>query len=99
MSVEEHPAPARLDLLIAPMGEPAVRQTTVLARELRGSGRSVELAEGRLKRVMELADKLGARFTLIVGENEIAAGRYTLKNMATGEQRSVTREEIAASLN
>ena len=36
---------------------------------------------------MELANKLGARFTLIVGDDEIAAGRYALKNMATGEQQ------------
>ena len=38
---------------------------------------------------MELANKLGARFTLIVGDNEMAAGRYALKNMATGEQESL----------
>jgi len=57
-----------------------------------------ELAEGKLKRVMELANKLGARFTLIVGENEMAAGRYALKDMSTGEQKSLTRDEIAAKL-
>jgi histidyl-tRNA synthetase len=51
-----------------------------------------------LKRAMELANKLGARYTLIVGENEIAAGRYALKNMASGEQVDVAREEIAQRL-
>ena len=35
---------------------------------------------------MELANKTGARFALIVGDNEIAAGTYALKNMASGEQ-------------
>ena len=45
---------------------------------------------------MELANKLGARFALIVGDDEMAAGRYSLKNMSTGEQESLTREEIAA---
>ena len=58
----------------------------------------MELAEGKLKRAMELANKLGARFTLIVGDNEIAAGRYALKNMSTGEQEKLTRDEIAAQL-
>ena len=58
-----------------------------MARDFRRAGLSVELVEGKLKRAMELANKLGARFTLIVGENEMAAGRYALKNMATGEQR------------
>ena len=70
----------------------------VLAHELRRSGLSVELVEAKLKRAMELANKLGARFVLIVGENELAAGRYTFKNMVSGEQENLTREEIAARL-
>jgi histidyl-tRNA synthetase len=69
-----------------------------MAREYRRLGLSVELAEGKLKRLMELANKLGARFVLIVGEDEMAAGRYSLKNMSTGEQESLTREDIAARL-
>ena len=98
MSVEGAHSPAPLDLFIAPLGEPAVRHAAVIARDLRSGGLSVELVEGKLKRAMELADKLGARFTLIVGENEMAVGRYALKNMATGEQQNLTREEIAARL-
>jgi histidyl-tRNA synthetase len=58
----------------------------------------VELSEGKLKRGMELANKLGARFTLIVGDNELAAGRFTLKDMSSGEQESLTPDEIAARL-
>jgi histidyl-tRNA synthetase len=84
-----------LDLLIAPLGEPAMRQAALMAREYRRSGLSVELAEGKLKRLMEVANKLGARFVLIVGEDEMAAGRYALKNMSTGEQESLARDEIA----
>ena len=98
MSVEGSQQPGGLELLIAPLGEPAVRHAAVLARELRRAAFSVELAEGRLKRVMELADKLGARFTLIVGEDELAAGRYKLKNMSTGAQQDLTRDELAATL-
>jgi histidyl-tRNA synthetase len=99
MSVEETQAPVPLTVLIAPLGEAALRQSLVMARGLRRAGISVELAEGKLKRVMELADKLGARFTLIVGENEMAAGRFKLKDMATGHQRDLTYEEITAALN
>jgi histidyl-tRNA synthetase len=98
MSVEEGQA-ATLDVFIAALGGPALRHAAVMARDLRKSGRSVELVEGKLKRIMEQADKLGARFALIVGDNEMAAGRYALKNMATGEQRSLTLDEIAAALN
>ena len=74
----------------------ALSHCALLARELRRGGVKVELAfEGKLKRVLELANKLGARHTLIVGDNEIQAGAYQLKNMASGEQETVTREQLA----
>jgi histidyl-tRNA synthetase len=98
MSVEEAHSPAALDLFIAPLGEAAVRHAAVLARDFRGAGFSVELAEGKIKRLMELADKSGARYALIVGDNEIASGRYAWKNMSTGDQQNLTRDEIAAAL-
>jgi len=98
MSVEENaPLPA-LDLVIAPLGDPAVRHAAILARDLRRHGASVEIVEGKLKRAMELANKFAARFTLIVGENEMAAGSYALKDMSTGEQANVSRDEVAARL-
>jgi histidyl-tRNA synthetase len=98
MSVEAGAGPAPLDLFIAPLGEPALRHAAVMARDFRAAGVSVELAEGKLKRSMELANKLGARFVLIIGENEMSAGRYALKDMLTGEQENLTRDEIAARL-
>jgi histidyl-tRNA synthetase len=98
MSVEDTERPAALDLFIAPLGEPALRHAAVLARGFRRDGFSVELVEGKLKRAMELANKAGARFALIVGENEMAEGRYAFKDMSTGEQHSLTSDEIAAKL-
>jgi histidyl-tRNA synthetase len=98
MSVEGgHPA-ERLELCIASLGQPAVRHAAVIARDLRRSGHSVEMVEGKLKRGLDLANKMGARFALIVGENEITAGRYVFKDMASGEQENLTQEEIAARL-
>jgi histidyl-tRNA synthetase len=96
MSVEGEQAAPALDLLIAPLGDAATHRAAVMARDLRRGGLSVELVEGKLKRAMELANKVSARFALIVGDNELAAGRYALKNMTTGEQRDVTVDEIAA---
>ncbi len=99
MTVEERLNSQPLDLFVAALGEPAMQQAGLLARDLRQSGHSVEVvADAKLKRAMELANKLGARYTLIVGENEIAAGRYALKNMASGQQEEVAREEIAQRL-
>jgi histidyl-tRNA synthetase len=99
MSVEPDEYAATLDLYIAPLGGAALRHAGVLARDLRGAGISVELAaEGKLKRAMELANKLGARYTLILGDNEIAAGNYALKHMQSGEQHNVSRDELRAKL-
>ncbi len=98
MSVEGAHTASPLDLFIAPLGEAALRHAAVMARDFRRAGISVELAEGKLKRVMELADKLGARFTLIIGDIEIADGRYKLKHMVSGEQQNLTKDEIAAKL-
>src|SRR5512141_229943 len=55
MTVEESRRPAQLDVCIAPMGEEALRHAAVLARDLRSCGLSVEVAEGKLKRALELA--------------------------------------------
>jgi histidyl-tRNA synthetase len=91
---------AALDVYVAPLGEAALRHAGELARELRRNGVSVDvMAGGKLKRAMELANKLGARFALIVGDDEIAAGEYSLKDMASGEQRHVRREDLVRSVS
>jgi histidyl-tRNA synthetase len=84
-----------LDLYIAPMGDPALRRCAVLAREIRNLDVSVEVGtERKLKRMLEIADKLAARYTLIVGDNEILTQSYTLKDMASGAQVTLTRQEL-----
>jgi histidyl-tRNA synthetase len=84
-----------LDVFVAPLGEQALRHAGELARELRRAGTSVEVAANvKLKRAMELANKLGARYALILGDDEIAAGEYTLKHMESGEQNRVGRGEL-----
>jgi histidyl-tRNA synthetase len=100
MTVEDAVKGSPLDLFIASLGEQAIHQAGLLAREIRQSGYSVEVApDGKLKRSMELANKMGARYTLIVGDNEIASGRYALKNMSSGEQEQVARTDIAPRLH
>lgn len=88
-----------LDVFMAPLGDAALRHAGELARELRRNGLSVEvLDKGKLKRAMELANKLGARYALILGDDEIAAGEYSLKDMKSGEQRRVTRDGLVEAL-
>ncbi|HEX2598316.1 MAG TPA: histidine--tRNA ligase [Terriglobales bacterium] len=85
------------DVYIAPLGERMNRESARLARELRRDDIVVELGDEtfRLKKSFEAATKLGAKFTLIVGENELIAESFGLKNLATGEQVSVPRAELA----
>ena len=95
MSVGDQHAATGPDLFIAPLGEAALRHAGILARDLRRNGRNVEVgSDAKLKKAMEIANKLGARQVLIIGDDEILSGAYTLKNMSTGDQRKVTKSEI-----
>ena len=99
MTVDQTTGPA-LDIFLAPLGDAALRHAGTLARDLRRSGTSVEVFPGgKLKRAMELANKLAARYTLILGDDEIAAGQYSLKDMLSGTQFRVTREELFQKLS
>jgi histidyl-tRNA synthetase len=88
------------DVYIAPLGAGMDREAARLARELRRHDVVVELGDEtfRLKKSFETASKLGARFTLIVGENEVKADAFALKNLESGEQVSVPRRELAAKV-
>jgi histidyl-tRNA synthetase len=98
MSVGESAEPV-VDVYLAPMGDAAEKLAGTLAAELRAQGISVERSVDRkLKRALEVANKMGARFALIVGDNEIADGKYLLKDMASGEQESLARDELAARI-
>jgi histidyl-tRNA synthetase len=96
MSVEEQFAGGdAVELYVAPMGEAAFRHASLIARDLRRKGTSVEMAPaGKLKKLMETANRTGARWTLLVGDDEIASGAYSLKNMKTGEQEKLSREQL-----
>jgi histidyl-tRNA synthetase len=76
------------------------RHALKLARELRDSGLVVDVGdEGfRLKKSFEAAEKMSARYVVIVGENEIAAGAFAVKDIKKGEQATVNRAELASSL-
>jgi histidyl-tRNA synthetase len=96
MSVEDaHPDAYRpvVDVFIAPLGDTAELHAGSLAAELRAAGLAVERSVDRkLKRALEVANKIGARYALILGDNEIAAGTYLLKDMASGEQEALTKD-------
>ena len=95
---ESAPAVAQKpDVYIAALGPGMNVEAAKLARQLRSEDLVVELGDEsfRLKKSWDAAAKLSARYVLICGENEVKAGKLTLKNQETGEQVSVAREAIA----
>jgi histidyl-tRNA synthetase len=99
MAVEEQQETRGVDVFIASMGPVALSHAGVLARDLRRCGVSVEVsADAKLKRALDVANKTNARHTLIIGDDEIAAGEYSLKDMRTGEQKRVTRQALFQQL-
>ena len=99
MAVEEQQQAAGVDVFIAALGEAAVSHAGVLARDLRRNGFSVEVAaDAKLKRALDLANKTNARRTLIIGDDEINAGEYSLKDMISGAQERVTRAALLKQL-
>jgi len=88
------------DVYVAPLGSGMDREAARLARELRRHDIIVELGDEtfRLKKSLETASKIGARFALIVGENEVKADSFALKNLETAEQVSVPRSELAPKI-
>lgn len=88
------------EVYIAPLGAGMDREAARLARELRRHDVVAELGDEtfRLKKSFEIASKVGARYILIVGENEVKAGAFALKNLESGEQVSVPRGELAQKI-
>ena len=91
----EIPAPKSCQLYIAPMGEAASVKAVELAAKIRAEGFFADTdTMGRsLKAQMKYADKIGAEYVLVLGENEIAEGRAKLKKMASGEQTEVSLDD------
>ena len=78
----------KCDLYIASMGEKALEKAVILAKELRDDGYYAEYdVMGRgLKAQMKYADKIGASFTMVLGDNELESEKAKLKNMETGNE-------------
>ncbi len=91
----EIPAPASCDLYIGSMGEEASVKALGLAASLREEGFSAEcdIIGRSVKAQMKYADKIGARYSMILGDNELAENKAKIKNMATGETSEVALDD------
>src|SRR5712672_722150 len=90
------PAQQGRDVYIAWMGDRAHATAIRAAKDLRKAGFSVELppVEQKFGKALGQADKLGAKYALILGENEVSEALWTLKTLSTGEQTKFTEPDL-----
>ena len=96
----ELPKQSGCDLYIAQMGENASLAATALCNDLRADGFKVQtdICGRGLKAQMKFADKIGASFTMVLGDDELQNKKAKLKNMSTGEQTEVSLESLSEDL-
>ena len=96
----EIPVSFASDLFIIPMGEAAKSTALKYAANLRTLGFKVELAFGdrALKTAMKSADKSGAKYSIVIGDEEMASGVVEVKDMSTGHANSVRLDSLASAL-
>jgi histidyl-tRNA synthetase len=85
-----------LAVFVAWMGQAAYPTAVNIARKLRTAGLAIELPpeEMKFKKSLGLADKLGASYALIIGEDEVASNTFTLKRLADSEQKKLSELEL-----
>ena len=96
MLLQETPPDRRCDVFLVPMAEGALDVALRAQRALRGAGVRVLMDhEGRgLKSQMKKADKLGARFVALLGQDELASGAWTVRDMGGSSQESVPNARL-----
>lgn len=99
METQKTPFPQapRCDLYIASMGDKASVEAVKIVASIREDGMSAQydLADRSVKAQMKYANKLGARYTMVLGDNELETGKAILKNMESGETQEVALSTFA----
>ena len=96
----EIPEPKLCDAFIATMGKDAKLFGQKLMRDLRKEGIKVQMddLQRNFKGQFKYADRIGAAYTIVIGDNELQSGSANLKNMETGEQVEVKFEDLAKTI-
>jgi histidyl-tRNA synthetase len=93
------PAPSRPDAVLVPLGEAAEAAAPRLLADLRRAGIACDMAfRGNMKRRMQKADSSGARFAIILGDDELARGEAALKDLTSGAQEAVALAALAGAI-
>lgn len=101
LQAQQATASVPVNAYIAPLGAGTNRQALKLAHELRKAGLVIDIGDEsfRLKKMFDSAEKMGAHYVVIVGENEIKADAFAVKDIRSGEQVTVPRAELVAKLS
>ena len=96
----ELPKAHTCDLFIATLGESATLKASALCKELRDEGYKAEtdICGRGLKAQMKYANKIGAKFTLVLGDNEVENGKASLKNMSNSSEKEINLNELTEEL-
>jgi histidyl-tRNA synthetase len=90
---------SRIDAALVPLGERAEAAAPGIAAELRRAGIACDMAfRGNMKRRMQKANASGARFAVIIGDDELERGEAAVKDLASGEQKRVALERLAEAV-
>ncbi|WP_431471116.1 histidine--tRNA ligase [Sphingosinithalassobacter sp. LHW66-3] len=90
------PAPEQIDAAVVPMGEAAAVRAQEVIAGLRRAGVSADMGfRGNMKKRMAKANAQGARFAVILGDDELERGEAAVKDLASGEQMSVPLDRLA----
>jgi histidyl-tRNA synthetase len=88
-----------VDVAVIPMGDAAALAATGIVASLRRAGLASDLGfKGNMKKRMQKANDMGARYAVIIGEDELAKGVASLKNLQTGTQQEVAIDAVAAAI-
>jgi histidyl-tRNA synthetase len=95
----DQPPSATVEAALVPLGERAELAANGIIADLRRAGISCDMAfRGNMKRRMQKAGASGARFAIILGEDELDRGEAAVKDLSTGEQRNVTIDALAEAV-
>ena len=94
----EFPEAEKPDLFIVALGEKATLKAVEIAKDMREEGFSalLDLNQRSVRAQMKYADKLGAKFNVVIGDNEVEAKTAKLKNMQTGEETEINLETFVS---
>jgi histidyl-tRNA synthetase len=94
------PVPPRVDVYLVPLGAAAKRRAVQLVDALRSERVNADLAYGdrKLGGAMKAADRSGARIAIVLGDRDLEAGVAQVKDLASGEQRSVRLDNLVEEL-